>query len=182
MRRCIFTVGLILTIAAGALAQDTPSPSDDDRFDPAPPPEIVVPADPELLPPPSRDRVRAEGRIEGRLAPPLKPGTIVSGNVPLYPRVRVEDADEIHPRAVPVIMAVIDPREGPWHPHYKIKQRLAGGDLEDAPVRVVFVKVFLPPRAIEKFKVRREEIDIEAGDWEINIDSEDDVVKIEYDD
>ena len=116
--RCLLAIALSFGLSVSLLAQEDPSPSDV-----APPPEIVVPTNPEEIPPPSPSDVRVDGR-EG--AERLKVGTIVSGDLELYPRVRVDDPDEIHPRAVPFILGVMDPREGPWHPHYKIKRLLAG--------------------------------------------------------
>lgn len=176
MSDCIAAVVLLFASAACGVAQDeAPSPSDV-----APPPEIVIPTNPEELPPPSREPVRIEGGEKG--AKYLKIGTIVSGQIELYPKVRIKDADDIHPRAVPVILAVMDPHEGPWHPHYKIRKYLAGQTPDDPPTPVVFVQVMLPPAALSTMKIRREEIDFKYGGREVNIDCEDGVVKIDYDD
>ena len=39
----------------------------------------------------------------------LRPGMFVT-SAELFPRVRIHDADDMHPRAVPAIIAVMDPR------------------------------------------------------------------------
>ena len=165
----------VLLLAAPLIAQEDPSPSDV-----APPPVITVPTTPEAIPAPSREPVRIDGSEEG--AKHLKIGTVVTGEVPLFTKVRIKSANAIHPQAVPTIIAVMDPHEGPWHPHTKIKQLLAGETPDDPPVPVVFVKVMLPPEALASLKIRREEIDFEYGGTEVNIDSDDGIVTIDYDD
>ena len=174
MRTCYWLLASF-AVTSFTYAQESPSPSDV-----APPPEINVPTNPEAIPTPKREPIEIDGHAEG--AKFLKLGTIVEGNVPLYAKVRIEDADEIHPRAVPFVIAVMDPHEGPWHPHSKIKKFIAGETPDDPPTPVVFVKVFLPPEALSSMKIRREEIDFKYGGSEVNIDSEDGVVTIEYDD
>ena len=178
------TAALAFWTGSISFAQDVaPAPPEDlppPTPEVAPPPEIVVPTDPGKLPLPSRDPVRVDGNSKG--AKHLKIGTIVSGDVPLYSRVRIEDRRDIHPRAVPYIIAVMDPHEGPWHPHNKIRKYLRGGTPDDPPIPVVFVQVLLPPEAIASMRVKREEIDFEWGRYEVNIDSEDGVVTIDYDD
>jgi hypothetical protein len=139
-----------------------------------PPVEIVVPLDAsEELPLPS-----ASPEVVVPLAPNntpdgrLRPGMFVT-SAELYPRVRVEDADDIHPHAVPAIIAVVDPRHGRFSRH-----GLSG----DAGVGLAFVKIFVPPQPPRSVKVKHDEVELDWGEYEIKIESDDGVVEIEYED
>ena len=147
----------------------------------APPVEIVVPAGPEEIPPPAASRSKRV-IVEGRST--LRPGMFVSSEVELYPYVRVEDAEEICYGAVPMVVAVMDPREGPWHPHYNRwrHRHRHYGSTKYAGVPLVFVKVMVPPTPPRRVRVQHEEIELDYGDYQVNIDAEDGVVEVEYDD
>ncbi len=177
MRWAIWGV-FMLAVAANdfAVAQQGPTPGDI-----APPPEIVVPARPEEIPPPvikaSPPAVVSAGV--------LRPGMFVSGEVELYPRVRVEDANEIHPRAVPMVIAVMDPHEGPWHPHshrFRLFGRHRRTTGQQVATPIVFVTVMVPPWPPRSVQVQHEEIELNYGDYQVNIDCEEGVVEVEYDD
>jgi hypothetical protein len=145
---------------ATAAAQGVATPGDVE-----PPLEIVVPDPSEELPLPDAQPV-----VVSPIAPSaardgqLRPGMFVT-SAELYPRVRIEDADDVHPRAVPAIVAVMAPHRG---------ARASGA--------LVFVKVLAPPQPPRSVKVKHDEIELDWGDYEINIEAEDGVVEIEYED
>ena len=164
-------MGVLLLICASrmASAQGVPTPADVE-----PPLEIVVPLDPsEELPLPSAQPdivlpLAARGTQDGQ----LRPGMFVT-SAELYPRVRVKDADDIHPHAVPAIIAVMDP-----HRDRRVRQALHTGP----NYGLVFVKIFVPPQPPRSVKVKHEEVELDWGEYEIKIESEDGVVEIEYED
>lgn len=177
MRRVIWGICMSTLAMADALAaQQSPTPGDV-----APPPEIVVPAQPEEIPPPATEAA-PRAVVSGDV---LRPGMFVVGEVELFPRVRVEDANEIHPRAVPMVIAVMDPREGPWHPHANRgrlfgRKRHTAGKFVGTPI--VLVTVMVPPKPPRSVQVQHEEIELNYGNYQVNIDCEEGVVEIEYDD
>jgi hypothetical protein len=162
----ISLLGMLL--GGGAYAQGVATPADVE-----PPLEIVVPSDPsEELPPPAAEpevllptpRLSNDGQ--------LRPGMFVT-SAELYPRVRVKDADDIHPHAGPAIIAVLDPH----------RDRRARHAQHTGPnLGLVFVKIFVPPHPPRSVKVKHEEIELDWGEYEIQIESEDGVVEIEYED
>jgi hypothetical protein len=178
MLRIAFTSAIGVLIGANSIAAQEPPLSDDI----APPPEIVVAEDPEEIPPPRDPREPLSPSDVPRVLPSeggqLRPGMFVEG-VELYPHVRIEDADEIARNAVPMIIAVIDPRGGPWHPHVRRSHWRHSGQRVGAPP-LVFVQVFVPPKPPQAVRVRHEEIDLYYGGRKINIDSERGIVKIDY--
>jgi hypothetical protein len=159
---------LLLATGRGALAQGVATPADVE-----PPVEIVVPAPNEELPLPP---AAAEAVLP--LAPraaddaPLRPGMFVT-SAELYPRVRIEDREDIHPHAVPAIIAVMDP-------HRDRRARLA--QHTGPNLGLVFVKIYVPPFPPRSVRVKREEIELDWGDYEIKIEAEDGVVEVEYED
>ena len=94
-----------------------------------------------------------------------RPGNIVDCPVPLYPRVEVEDANNIAPGAVPIVVAVRNPRPrfGP---------------------ECVYVRVFAPacpPRRVE-VSDRGRYVRLDYGKYEVEIEADDGRIEIEYDD
>jgi hypothetical protein len=112
-----------------------------------------------VIPPPALPAAPAE--------PPLSYGSVVRQQVALYPHVRVKDADDVAPGALPIVVAVRDPNCA--HP------KAAG---------VVFVKVCVPIGAPCKVRVNKRgtELELDYGEYEIEIRSERGVVTIDYDD
>lgn len=88
---------------------------------------------------------------------------------PLYHRVEYEDLDNAHPCGVPTIVQVLDPCENPC---------AACGP------RCVFVKICVPPNQQPRVKVedRGRKIKYKFGEYEVEIESEDGVVSVDYDD
>lgn len=151
----------------GAVAEPAParpptagSPS---NANPAPPSgsESVAP---EPLPAPAADATTAP-----RYFPP---GSFVTDPVKLYPLVHVDDPHEVAPGAIPMVISVKDPNT--CQRQYCAQCR----------GRCVYVRVWIPPCPLRKFKVEDHgaEIELDYGHYEVEIDSEDGVVKVEYDD
>ncbi|MBW3541724.1 MAG: hypothetical protein KY476_15760 [Planctomycetes bacterium] len=93
----------------------------------------------------------------------------------LYPHVKVEDRDNIHPCAVKKIVCVKDPRDCD-----KCRDRCHCG-----PPRFVYVEICVPPCKCEKIDVKRKDgskIEFDYGDYEVELTSKDGVVFIDYDD
>jgi hypothetical protein len=112
------------------------------------------------LPPPVPDHPAAEGTIVG-------PGVPTSGPIQLFACVKVEDEDNIHPCAVPMIVAVADP-------------------CNECSCR--YVMICVPPAdccndgpEIETSRSGRK-VEYDYGEYEIEIKSKDDYVVINYDD
>ena len=101
---------------------------------------------------------------------PYPYGSVVSGPVGLYPRVKLEDCHKIAPGAVPVIVAVKDPNICRKHCRCCLPQ-------------CVYVQVFVPPCPLLRVKVNKhgDEIELDYGKYEVDIDSENGVVEIDYD-
>lgn len=103
----------------------------------------------------------------GAAGPPdhSRPGQFVNAAVPLYPHVRVKDADEAPRRGVHRILAVKSPDPA----------RFPG---------CVYVKVLVPPVPCREVKVDKggAEIELKYEDLEVEIKSRRGVVTVEYDD
>lgn len=176
MRLFSLSVALLLCIGAVGNAQEP--------TDPAPPPEIVVPGPGEQIPPPGPSSP-SDVKPKSANGKSLRPGDIVVGDdIPLYPRVRIKHAHDMAPNAVPTIVAVMHPQEGPWHPHHRHhhwrhhRERKAW----PAAVPLVFVKIMAPPTAPHSVHIDDEEVELRYGRHEVELDSEDGIVTIEYDD
>ena len=85
--------------------------------------------------------------------------------MPLYPRVKVDDADDIAPGAVPIVVAVRNPQPR-FGPH------------------CVFVRVFAPACPPRRVKVNGSghKVHLDYGKYEIEIEADDGRIEIEYDD
>jgi hypothetical protein len=98
-------------------------------------------------------------------------GSFVSGEVPLYPRVRAKDCDDIAPGAVPVVIAIRDPN-------------ICRKPCRCCPPTCVFVQVFVPACPPRKVEVddHGAKLDLDYGEYEIEIESRKGVITVEYDD
>ena len=98
-------------------------------------------------------------------------GDIVDCPVPLFSRVKVRDRDNIHPRAVDIVIAVKDPNTC----------RHACTCCEK---RSVFVPLCVPPCPLEKVKVSRDgtRMELDYGDYEVDITSRGGLITVDYDD
>lgn len=178
----------LLALAPWCVAQEN------DSNEVQPPVEIVVPAEPgEVIPTPEGDPppeivVPDDGSSRGEGGAKLRIGQFVGGDVELFPHVVYRHKHEIHPQAVPMIVAVMHPNEGPWHPHYRRHRwrhgRRAWRKHETGVVEtpLVFVKVMVPPYPPHRVRVKHEEVDLYYGHHRVNVDPEDGVVKVKYDD
>lgn len=100
------------------------------------------------------------------------PGPAEYQTVELYPRVKYDDLDNIHPFAVKKIVAVKDPRTK--------KDPCLGC----APP-CVFVMICVPPNERFKYEVKRKDhskIEYDYGDYEVEITSKNGVIEVDYDD
>jgi hypothetical protein len=98
---------------------------------------------------------------------PHQVGEIVDCHVPLATCVRVEDECDIAPNAVPVVVAVRDPK-------------MCAHDVVE---RVVFVQVFVPPcppRSIEISRCRTR-VTMDFGRYEVDIKSRNGMIVVDYD-
>jgi len=104
----------------------------------------------------------------GEAYPPSGPVYPVEG-VPLYPRVTYEDLDNIHPCAVTTIVQILDPCENPC--------RSCGP-------RCVYVKICVPPNECPRIKVSDggREVKYKFDEYEVEIESENGIVSVNYDD
>lgn len=120
----------------------------------------MIPAPLPQAPPPSRI---------GAL--PHELGAIVTCSVPMESHVRVRNADEIAPHALPVIVTVRNPHLAAWGSHGCVEQ-------------LAYIQVFVPPVPLREMSVSpcRTRIDLDYHDWEIRILSCKEVVETEYDD
>ena len=134
-----------------------------------PPP---VPANPAPLPAPYVD----PGVADPVIGPPVvtgrhcQIGEFVTHPVPLFDCVRVEDRDNVHPAALPAVIAVRDPRL-PSH-------------LPASLAPPVFVEICVPPCECNRVRISRNgsRIDLDYGEYEIQITSSRGRVSIDYDD
>ncbi|MEZ6060981.1 MAG: hypothetical protein R3C19_11515 [Planctomycetaceae bacterium] len=104
-------------------------------------------------------------------APVHEIGCIVTCPVPLERHVVVFNAQEIAPGAVPVTVAVRNPHLGPFG---------SPGCVES----LVYVQVFVPPCPLQKLKVSpcRTMVELDYGDYEVEIRSCDGHIDVEYHD
>lgn len=147
---------------------------------PAPVPRIRVPSlynhGPSLLeaPYPAAPAPVGSLYVPGASVNPLARfgyGDIVDCPVPLFARVRVRDRDNIHPRAVDIVVAVKDPNA-------------CSHACTCCTNRTVFVPLCVPPCPLEKVKVSRDgtRMELDYGDYEIDITSRNGLVTVDYDD
>jgi hypothetical protein len=143
-------VGLPRLTAAEEPLPEPPKPPRSAKLQPLPPA-------PEPVPAPALPSVPVEG---------LSFGSILTEPVALYPHVRVKDADDMAPGAVPVFVAVRDPNCG------------------RGPAGLVFVKVCVPTCPLCKVRVKKggAEVELDYGEYEIDVRSRNGVVTIEYED
>jgi hypothetical protein len=96
------------------------------------------------------------------VAPQVRCGEFVSGPVPLFPRVKVEDREDVHPRAVPAVVAVRSP-------HGR---------------GVVFVQVFVPPFPPDEVDTDDDgrSLTLEYDDYSVEIEADDGRVTVDYND
>ncbi len=137
----------------------------------APPsPTPVAPPSPTPVAPPAGLQPVPEPYYSGNAIPaPQAPEMQV---IELYPRVKYEDLNNIHPFAVQKIVAVKDPRD---------RRKLCG---TCAPP-CVYVMICVPPSGRFKFDVKRKDhskVEYDYGDYEIEITSKNGVVYVDYDD
>lgn len=92
-------------------------------------------------------------------------GCEVPAAVPVYPHVRVKDARNIAPGAVPRLIAIRDPRDRWSH-------------------QCVFVEVCMPPCDCHDISVSRDgrRVKYDFGDYEIEVTSRNGLVTVDYDD
>ncbi|MCH2209892.1 MAG: hypothetical protein MK110_01210 [Fuerstiella sp.] len=102
---------------------------------------------------------------------PHEVGEIVTCRVALESHVRIRNADEIAPGALPVIVAVRDPHLPAW-------------DTPGCVEQLTYVQVFVPPIPLREISVSscRTRIELDYDDWEIKIRSCNGVIEVEYDD
>lgn len=107
--------------------------------------------------------------LGGPIADPGYPAGPMFEGVPLYPRVTYEDLDNVHPCGVPTIVQVLDPCENPCN---------------TCGPRCVFVKICIPPNQPPRIKVEDHgrKIKYKYGEYQVEIESEDGVVSVDYDD
>ncbi|REJ85827.1 MAG: hypothetical protein DWQ34_28280 [Planctomycetota bacterium] len=84
--------------------------------------------------------------------------------IALYPCVKVEDADNIHPCAVPIIVSVADP----CNPCCGCRH----------------VQICVPPDCCPKIKTNKDgtKVEYDYGEYEVDIKAKRDVVIVNYDD
>lgn len=99
--------------------------------------------------------------------PSFAVGQFVDCQVPLATCVRVEDECNIAPNAVPVVIAVRDP-------HF------SG---HDACERLVFVQIFVPPCPLRNLQISpcQSRINLDYGQFEVDIKSVNGMVVVDYD-
>ncbi|MFO1003643.1 MAG: hypothetical protein U0936_25195 [Planctomycetaceae bacterium] len=98
---------------------------------------------------------------------PHQIGEIVDCHVPLATSVRVEDECKIAPNAVPVVVAVRDPKMC----------------THDVMERVVFVQVFVPPCPPRSMEISpcHTRVKMDFGMYEVDIKSKDGLIVVDYD-
>jgi len=109
--------------------------------------------------------------VEPAPAPIHEIGSFGTCPVPIEPHVLVRNAHESAPHAVPVVVAVRNPHLGRYG---------SRGCVES----LVYVQVFVPPCPLRKLKVSpcRTKIELDYGDYEVEITSCDGHIDVEYDD
>lgn len=111
---------------------------------------------------------------EGQPVPHGQP--VPTQTVQLYPYVKYEDLDNRHPCAVTKIVAVPDPCKRCRHHGRDCCQQCGPG--------CVYVQICVPPCGCPKVKVKRHgrKIEFDYGDYEVEIESKNGVVEVDYDD
>lgn len=101
---------------------------------------------------------------------PHQIGEIVTCNVTLEPHVVIEDACEVAPNAVPVIIAVRNPHLGRYR---------SRGCVES----LVYVEVLVPPCPPQRVRVSpcKTKVRLDYGRYEVDITSRNGCVEIDYD-
>jgi hypothetical protein len=139
-----------------------PSPEPDNAGGlPAPPAPLPLEAPGGLQPIP-----------EPYFIPPVPEGGAEYQTVALYHRVKYEDLDNVHPRAVKKIIAVKDPCA---------TEEVCG----TCTPPCVYIIVCVPPTEQFEYDVKRKDhsqIEYDYGDYEIEITSKNGVVYVNYDD
>lgn len=156
---------LLFTSSFAAAQQAPPLPAPDHPDQSATPaPQSATPA-PETATPASESAVPGPAAIPG-------PGVPTDRPIELYPHVKVEDRDNIHPHAVPMIVAVADPCR---------KCRLRAPCHE---CRLRFILICVPPDCRPEIDTRLHgrKIEYDFGEYEVEIYPRDDYVKVNYDD
>lgn len=103
---------------------------------------------------------------------PVPEGVVDYQTVELYHRVKYEDLDNVHPRAVKKIVAVKDPCA---------KEEVCGACAPPC----VYVMICVPPMDRFEYDVKRKDhskVEYDYGEYEIEISSDDGVVHVNYDD
>ncbi|QDT37279.1 hypothetical protein [Stratiformator vulcanicus] len=92
----------------------------------------------------------------------------------LYGKVKYKDFDNIHPCGVKQIVAVLDPCQPPPDPCADCPQQPA----------IVFVEVCIPPGPCPDLKVTKNgrKIELDYGEYEVEIRTKRDYVEVDYDD
>ncbi len=131
---------------------------------PPPTPDEAFSNGPALAPPPiQQDAYNPSVTIsEPVIKQPYRAGQCVSTPMQCFPRVKVKDAKDIHPAAVPTHVAIANP--------------LGQG--------LVFVKVFVPPFPPEKQEVKNNgrKVKLEFDDYKVEVESKDGYIEVDYDD
>ena len=97
---------------------------------------------------------------------PVGPGP---EGMPLYHRVKYEDLDNVHPCGVPTLVQVLDPCENPC---------------DSCGPRCVYVKICVPPNECPRVKVSHggRKVKYKFDEYDVEIESEDGYVSVNYDD
>ena len=137
------------------------------RVPPAPLDDAVRPAVPDQLPPVPPLPVIPEQFA----AIPDAMGALPSGPIELFRRVEYDDREDSHPRGVKRLVAVRDPRS-------------CRKPCDCCEPGLVFVEVCVPPHGCPKVKHSKDlrKIELDYGEYEIEIASEDGEVEVEYED
>lgn len=100
---------------------------------------------------------------------PAYPVSLGNEGYPLYPRVEYEDLDHVHPCGVPTVVQVLDPCENPC---------------ASCGPRCVYVQICVPPNQRPRIKVEDHgrKVKYKFDDYQVEIESEDGVVSVDYDD
>ena len=91
------------------------------------------------------------------------PGVPTSEPIELYACVKVEDRDNIHPCAVPMIIAIADPCN---------------------PCCCRYIQICVPPCGCPQIKVKKHsrEVEYDYGSYEVEIKSKNGILYVDYDD
>ena len=171
-------IGRILTPVA---YQPLPAPGA--TLTPIPEPHGPGPV-PSYYPPSGPVPYPVDGHFGAGPAYPVEPGLPVDG-YPLYHRVEYEDLDHIHPCAVPTVVQVLDPCtvDDRCCLFGHRRHRDPCDACHECGPRCVYVKICVPP-GCPKVKVsdKGRKVKYDYGDYKVEIESEDGVVSVDYDD